>query len=501
MLDFKPIIKYTSHLTLLYVEDNRETRENSLMIFEELFKEVILAVDGQDGFEKFKNHQVDLIITDINMPLLNGIEMLNKIREIDKNIPTLILSAHSESSLFIDSIKAGVDGYLLKPIDLTQLLSTLEKTASTIQLKKDAALNLQLLNQYQEAMDKATIVSKIDTKGIFTYVSEKFCTISGYTKSELIGKFHHIIRDPNISSTVFKEMWKKVKEDKEIWQGSMQNRTKNGKKYYLYTTVKPIIDSQGKIVEYIVICNDVTSLVNLNHEVKLLHEYDTQQQLDAKEKLEVGIVNQMSETMAQVIYTPLDILSGDFYSIYNCNDGRRFLYIIDGQGHGISPALTVFATSSIINNIIESISSLEELINHIFPIIKTFLGEIEQLSYTMVMIDENSNTISYSSGGMYPFLIKTSDSVLKIKANNTPFMDFSPNPIVNEVAITQWDSMLLYSDGFIEHEILDFATLTPENIIQDPTLIQEAKEKILNNQLDDDVTLLYLKNSKKFLEI
>jgi len=499
MLDFKHIIEYTSNLTLLYVEDNKKTRDNSLMIFGEFFDNIILAIDGQDGLEKFQTHNIDIVITDINMPILNGLDMVHKIKKIDKNIPTLILSAHSESNFFIDSIKMGVDGYLLKPIDLNQFISILEKITTTLKFKQESELNLKFLNQYQRAMDKATIVSKIDTKGVFTYVSDKFCTISGYKRSELIGKFHHIIRDPKLSSTLFKEMWKTVKDDKEIWQGSMQNRTKSGKKYHLVTTVKPIVDMDGEIVEYIVICNDVTSLVNLNQEVKLLHEYDTQQQLDAREKLEVGIVNQMSEAMAQVIYTPLDILSGDFYSLYDCHDGRRFLYIIDGQGHGISPALTVFATSSIINNIIESITSLEELVNHIFPIIKTFLGEIEQLSYTMVMIDENSNTISYASGGMYPFLIKTAENVLKIKANNTPFMNFSPTPIVNEVAITQWDSMLLYSDGFIEHEIRDFTELTPEMLIRDPLLIQEAKEKINNHQLDDDVTLLYLKNAKRFI--
>ena len=499
MLDFTHIIEYTSRLTLLYVEDSKQTRESSLMIFGEFFDNIILAVDGQDGLDKFQTNDIDIVITDINMPILNGLDMVYKIKQIDRNIPTLILSAHSESNFFIDSIKMGVDGYLLKPIDINQFISILEKVTSTLKFKQESEANLRLLNQYQRAMDKATIVSKIDTKGIFTYVSDKFCKISGYKRSELIGKFHHIVRDPKTSATIFKEMWKTVKDDKKIWQGAMQNRTKNGNKYHLFTTVKPILDVDDEILEYIVICHDVTSFVNLNNEVKLLHEYDTQQQLDAREKLEVGIVNQMNEKMAQVIYTPLDILSGDFYSLYDCFDGRRFLYIIDGQGHGISPALTVFATSSIINNIIESISSLEELVNHIFPIIKTFLGEIEQLSYTMVMIDENSNTISYCSGGMYPFLVKTAESVLKIKVNNTPFMEFSPVPIVNEVAITQWDSMLLYSDGFIEHEIRDFISLTPEDIILNPELITDAREMIDTNELDDDVTLLYLKNSRKFL--
>ncbi|MEA3227863.1 MAG: response regulator [Campylobacterota bacterium] len=494
MLNIKKIIKHTSHLTLLYVEDNKATQENSLFVFNEFFNKIILAVNGQDGIEKFKNNEIDLIITDINMPILNGLDMIQKIKEINDDVPTLILSAHNEASFFLDSIKIGVDGYLLKPIDINQFVGILDKVTKTLQLKKESELNLQLLNQYQTAMDKATIVSKIDPKGIFTYVSDKFCNISGYKKSELLGKFHHIVRDSSLSSNIFKDMWKTVKKDKEIWQGAMQNRTKNGNKYHLFTTVKPILDINNEIVEYMVICNDVTSLVNLNSEVKSLHKYDTQQQLDAREKLEVGIINQVSEDFAKVIYTPLDILSGDFYSLYQCNDGRRFIYIIDGQGHGISPALTVFATSSIINNIIESVTCLTELINHIFPIIKTFLGDIEQLSYTMIMIDENSNTISYSSGGMYPFLLKTDNNIIKIKANNTPFMNFSPNPIVNNFTVAQWRSIILYSDGFVEHEIKDFNELTPENLIENPSLIDVAKDKVKNAQLDDDVTLLYLEN-------
>ncbi len=496
MVNLQDIIKYTSQLTLLYVEDNVETLKASLVVFEEFFDTIVLAENGEDGLEKFKNNEIDLIITDINMPILNGLDMIEQIYKINSSIPTIVISAHNESSFFVKSIKLGIDGYLLKPIDIKQFISTLDKVTKNLQLKKDAEQNLQLLNEYQIAMDKASIVSKVDTKGLFTYVSDKFCSISGYSQAELIGNFHHIIRDPAISSTKFKEMWRVIKNEKKVWQGSMQNITKYGKTYHLHTTVKPILDKDNNIIEYIIICNDVTKLVNLNNEVNSLHQYDTEQQIDAREKLEIGLVNQISENFAKVIYTPLDILSGDFYSLYGCRDGRIFLYIIDGQGHGISPALTVFATSSIINNMIESVIELDELVNHIFPIIKTFLGDIEQLSYTMIMIDKNSNTISYTSGGMYPFLINTPDGILKVKANNTPFMNFSPNPTINEITIGQWNSLLLYSDGFIEHENNYFNELTPEKLIVEPSLIDIAQEKTQNCILEDDVTLLYLKNPK-----
>ena len=109
------IIKYTNGLTLLYVEDNKESRESSMLIFEEFFSQIIVAFDGQDGFEKFQKHKVDIIITDVNMPRLNALDMVGKIRLIDTSIPILILSAYNESNFFIDSIKLDVEGHLLKP--------------------------------------------------------------------------------------------------------------------------------------------------------------------------------------------------------------------------------------------------------------------------------------------------------------------------------------------------------------------------------------------------
>ncbi|MBU1659107.1 EAL domain-containing protein [bacterium] len=262
MDELEEIIKYTKNLTLLYVEDNIEARENTLFIFEEFFDKIIVALDGEDGLEKFKENDIDIIITDINMPRMNGLDMLQMIRKINKHIPVLILSAYNESNFFIESIKLDVDGYLLKPIDMEQFLATLNKIVEKTRLKLESEINLNLLHQYQEATDASSIVSKTDISGNITYVNEGFCKISGYSKEELLGKNHSLLKNPEKSKIVYESFWNTIKNKKEIWQGIFRNISKSGKTYYIKSTVKPILDNKGEIVEFIALMDDITDIMN-----------------------------------------------------------------------------------------------------------------------------------------------------------------------------------------------------------------------------------------------
>ena len=256
------IIKYTNDLTLLYVEDNKESRENSMFIFEEFFHQIIIAVDGQDGLEKFQKHKVDIIITDVNMPRLNGLDMVGKIRQIDTSIPILILSAYNESNFFIDSIKLDVEGYLLKPINMKQYLSILTKIVEKAKLREEANKNLNFLKQYQEATDISSIVSKTDIDGNITYINDEFCKISEYSREELIGKNHNIIKNSGRDESFYHELWDTIKIKKKVWQGILRNKSKNNKTYYVKCTIKPILDTDGEIVEFISLMDDITSTMN-----------------------------------------------------------------------------------------------------------------------------------------------------------------------------------------------------------------------------------------------
>ncbi len=258
MNNISDIIKFSKTLKLLYVEDNQAAREATLLIFNEIFGDIVVAVDGRDGVEKFNSHHVDIIITDINMPRLNGLEMTEEIREKDKDIPILVLSAYNESGFFMDSIKLGVDGYLLKPIDMTQFIEALKKIIVKIKMTSE----VHLLQQYQDIADISTIISKTDAKGIITYVNDAYCAMSKYSREELIGKSHNLLRHPSSDKAIYKELWKTIKKKKEVWQGVLKNRSKTGKTFYLETTIKPIFDLDSNIVEYISIKNDITHTMN-----------------------------------------------------------------------------------------------------------------------------------------------------------------------------------------------------------------------------------------------
>lgn len=123
-----------------------------------------------------------------------------------------------------------------------------------------AISDYHLLNEYKRAVDASNIVSKADVSGVITYANDKFCEISGYSRQELIGKPHNIIRHPDMPAAAFKDLWQTI-QAKKIWHGIVKNRAKDGRAYYVDSTIVPILNARGEAVEYIAIRKDVTELI------------------------------------------------------------------------------------------------------------------------------------------------------------------------------------------------------------------------------------------------
>ena len=122
-------------LCALYVEDNEEVRRQTAKILRLFFHQVIDCGDAQEGIDKFKASKIDIVFTDINMPGMSGLEMLERIKQIDPLVKTVIFSAYDESKFFTKAISIGVDGYILKPFTTEDLLSVLEKITQSIEMK------------------------------------------------------------------------------------------------------------------------------------------------------------------------------------------------------------------------------------------------------------------------------------------------------------------------------------------------------------------------------
>jgi len=115
---------------------------------------------------------------------------------------------------------------------------------------------------YQEAIENSNIVSKTDTRGVITFVNDEFCKISGYSKGELIGSNHNIIRHPDVPKESFELLWKSILS-KKPYKTTAKNLCKDGTTVYLNTTITPILDEKDNIKEFIAIRYDVTKEVEL----------------------------------------------------------------------------------------------------------------------------------------------------------------------------------------------------------------------------------------------
>lgn len=275
-------------LTILYVEDDDFLREKLESIFKKLFKNVLTACDGKEGFDLFlQNYQnenrVDVIVSDINMPTLNGLEMLRKIREYDKDIPTIFLTAHSESHFLLEAIELHVSEYITKPLNIQILFEKIHKAYLPFYqkeiLKKQnrelEQLNNQILNDQKrmkesyDLFNKHTITSETDINGVITYVSKPFLDVSGYKESELIGQNHNIVRDEFMSNDTFENMWKTIRS-KNIWRGELKNKKKNDGYYWVESIVFPLFDNKEQIIGYKSISIDITDTKKVDEILRAL---------------------------------------------------------------------------------------------------------------------------------------------------------------------------------------------------------------------------------------
>jgi len=156
------LLKITAqNYTLLYVEDEKILRQSTVKYLEKFFLKVDEAEDGEAGLKLYKKNYYDLVVTDILMPKLNGIEMLKEIKKINTEQETIIISAYSDSSFFTEAIMLNVSGYILKPIDFNQMNRTLLRSVSKLSLKHEN----ELYKTNLEDMVKQRTYEKLQLEG------------------------------------------------------------------------------------------------------------------------------------------------------------------------------------------------------------------------------------------------------------------------------------------------------------------------------------------------
>lgn len=133
----------------------RLSRESMINILSERFSKVIGAQNGDEGLKKFKKFKPDLVITDIAMPIMDGLDMAREIKEISDDVPIVVLSAYSEKERLLRSIDIGIDKYLIKPVDIEELFKVLDYLIGE---KIEANMLVKISEEYQFNKTKRTLI-------------------------------------------------------------------------------------------------------------------------------------------------------------------------------------------------------------------------------------------------------------------------------------------------------------------------------------------------------
>jgi len=293
-MDLDSIVKYTHSLNVLYIEDDIDLLEHLTSILQNLFASVDTSSDGQKAlnmYNKFheKNNQFyDIILTDIELPHINGLNLIESMLELNPTQHIVVISAYNDTDKLEKLLSLGIDNFLHKPIDFKVFFETFKKCAIPILEQREMLSkldNIQEINYNLESVmdiiNQVAIVSKTDLEGIITYVNDIFCNTSKYSKEELLGKNHNILRHQDMPSIVFQHMWEEIQAGK-IWKGKLKNKAKDGSSYYVNANIFPIFNTNNEIKEYIAIRFLTTNeeVKNREFKKKVLEQYQESKRRD-----------------------------------------------------------------------------------------------------------------------------------------------------------------------------------------------------------------------------
>ena len=185
------------NISLLFVEDNETIRFLYNRLLSSRVNEFYIGEDGQKGLDLYEAHKPDLIITDISMPVMDGLEMIGLIKKTDPDVKVIVMSAYSIKEYFLEAINLGVNGYLIKPVEAKRLFSLIDELAGNILMKKELAEKEEKRKIAEENLKRSLAEKDVLLKEVHHRVKNNMQIISSILKMQ-----QRQINDPVLKSVL-----------------------------------------------------------------------------------------------------------------------------------------------------------------------------------------------------------------------------------------------------------------------------------------------------------
>lgn len=241
-------VDFLKNMSILVVEDSDIDREILVKVLSKYFGTIFQAENGDVAYSIFsKNKNIDLIIADMNMPEMTGLELLKLVRLADISIPFIFITARSDSETILDAINLNASSYILKPLNFTELLQKIDFICEKKYYEKQLKQKKNEIENYIDAVDKVACIFKMNSNGNITYMNKTLLEIAGYEASEIAGLNFDDIIHPDVPKKYIDETWEEIKNDK-LWKGNTKFLSKSKETFYLNNAIFKINNENEEFI-------------------------------------------------------------------------------------------------------------------------------------------------------------------------------------------------------------------------------------------------------------
>ncbi len=251
---------YAQEISILCVEDDPITRDLICTMIPVKFPALRLlsAANGRSGLEMYKEHRPDIVLTDISMPVMDGIRLAREIRRMNPCANIILITAHSDTHYLLNAIEMGINRYVLKPIDHDKFFEAIGDSVARITLERKVKEQSERISKLSRAVEQSpNMVVITDSEGVVEYVNPKFTEITGYLPEEVVGQNPAHPKSNAAVSESYERLWRSITAG-NVWQGEFQSRKKSGELYWESASVSPLCDADGTVTHYVAVKEDIT---------------------------------------------------------------------------------------------------------------------------------------------------------------------------------------------------------------------------------------------------
>jgi len=291
-------------LSLLIVEDDKAAVASLHLTIALKYSgcTVHVAENGQAGLELYQRHLPDIVITDVNMPGMNGIQMASRIKQLNPGAEIIAITAISDTHHLTDAIKIGISRYLLKPVEFEALFESIDACFARITMERRLKVQSEFIGKLSRVIEQSTdMVVITNQEGAIEYTNPKFSEVTGYSSAEVAGEDLRILMANAAPFESFEKLRDRMTRG-AAWRGEITSRKKAGELFSIEASISPLEGPAGDGIQFVAVMQDISERKRAEAEHRLMQEQMLHvQKLESLGVLAGGIAHDFNNILMSII--------------------------------------------------------------------------------------------------------------------------------------------------------------------------------------------------------